>query len=346
MGRASSTDGIFVGHIKCHKTGVPILITARERNLNTLLSKGATNPLQPRRTHALILMIVASIGASFGGLIVRSLETDHTASINLVRSIALVTTILAILRWTRGRAGWQTLRDIGPKGFSAGMVLGAAGIFFLLALLNTHVANVFVIVGVTPLLSAALALVVLGETIGRPTLAALICGLTGIGIMMFSDLGSPLSFGNLMALLTACGYAVFSVLLRAGRERDMLPTILIAGLVIILFSLVQGVDLQTMSTRDVALCLLWGGVFSAGAHWLVILASRVLKAAELTLFMLLEIALAPVLVWLAVGEVPTFPVLIGGLCVVIGIILPVIASLRATNWSEPLLQNERNNRSR
>jgi len=76
-------------------------------------------------------------------------------------------------------------------------------------------------------------------------------------------------------------------------------------------ALMQGGDLR-VSMRDLALSYLWGGAVAGSAHYLYIVASRHLLAAEITLFMLLEFALAPLWVWWVVGERPSPWTIAGG----------------------------------
>mgnify|MGYP002701084954 CR=1 FL=1 len=79
--------------------------------------------------------------------------------------------------------------------------------------------------------------------------------------------------------------------------------------------------------RDIALCLLWGGVLSGFANWMFIVASRQLIAAEVTLVMLLEFVFGPIWVWLFVDEVPTQLTLIGGSLVISAVLLRPLAEL-------------------
>ena len=51
----------------------------------------------PRRLNAMILMIISSIVISFGGLIIRNIETADTWQINFYRSIAFAFAISLVL---------------------------------------------------------------------------------------------------------------------------------------------------------------------------------------------------------------------------------------------------------
>jgi len=275
------------------------------------------------RGGAIVLMILGAVAISLGGLIVRSLMTNDAAIINFYRSVALVgTTSLIIALWQRD-GFFKQIVGIGLNGLVAGVLLGCAGITFLMALLHTTVANTVLVTSSTPLLSAILAYLFLGERLSRSTLIAIATAFTGVSIMVVSGLGTALSFGNFMAVATAVGYAIYAVALRSGRDRDMMPTIIVAGLVVLIFSLFQSGGDLAISKKDLLLCLIWGGLFSATAHWFLVIASKQLAAAELSLFMLLEVALAPLWVWIFVSETPSATTFFGGSLIFVGLLISI-----------------------
>ena len=85
--------------------------------------------------------------------------------------------------------------------------------------------------------------------------------------------------------------------------------------------MIKGSDL-TVSSNDLALSFIWGGLLNGFAHSIFIIATRHLLAAEITLFMLLEFTLGPLWVWSFIGETPSINTFIGG-----GIVMAAIATL-------------------
>ena len=67
-------------------------------------------------------------------------------------------------------------------------------------------------------------------------------------------------YGNLMALGCAFCFSGFAVIVRKFRNIDMLPTLLISGVMIVIVSFVLNFENLTVSTLDVLLCFLWGGI--------------------------------------------------------------------------------------
>lgn len=268
------------------------------------------------------LAVFSAVLLSFSGLVVRNIETASVAQINLYRSIALIVCIMVILTLRHRSETPLRIYRIGVPGILAGAILAFAGISFLEALSHGTVANSVLIVSTAPILAAALALVILGERSDSATLAGAVTGLVGVGILLFNDLGSQGLYGGIMALLTALAYAIFAIMLRWHRDIDMLPTILIAGVFVVAASEISVGTNWGISGRDLLLCIIWGGLLSAPAHWLYVRASGHLIAAELSLFTLLEAALAPFWVWLFVGERITTATFVGGLLIFSALMLP------------------------
>ena len=264
----------------------------------------------------MLLMVLSSVIISFGGLIIRSMEAALPWQINFYRSIALlgVVSVYILLRFRRESV--SVIGNIGVPGCVAGVLLGVAGMTFLQALTHTTVANTLFILGAIPFFAALLARIALKEKLNAATLLTMLVAAAGLAVMVLEGITLGAGAGNGFALLTALLFALYAVILRSNRHREMLPALLIsAGVIIVVSALVQADDLS-ISTHDILLSFLWGGALAGVAHWLFIYASRHLAAAEITLFMLLEFALGPVWVWLVVNEQPSLWTVIGGILII------------------------------
>jgi drug/metabolite transporter (DMT)-like permease len=109
--------------------------------------------------------------------------------------------------------------------------------------------------------------------------------------------------------------AQVAVLRRYGAEVDMLPTVMIAGIISIALALPLAWPLEATG-RDVAVLALMGAFQLALGCALMTLAVRHLAAAEIGLFALLETILGPIWVWIGIGERPSDLALLGALIVV------------------------------
>ncbi|MEM9147556.1 MAG: DMT family transporter [Pseudomonadota bacterium] len=292
----------------------------------TPVSSAAEAP--PRRALAMGLMIVSSISISFGGLVLRSIEAADVWQINFYRSLALVAmvTLLMIARY-RGQT-IQTVRKIGRPGMLAGALLACAGITFLQSITNTTVANTLFTLSAIPFLSAAMAWLFLRERLQRTTLVTMLAAAIGLSVMFAEGLNRGSLYGNAMALLTAILFSSYAIVVRRHRAVDMLPTLMVSGLLIIAVSVVMRWNDLGISAHDLMLCILLGAGLSGLANALFIVASRHLLAAELTMFMLLEFSLGPVWVWIFINEVPSSWTIAGGAVVISAVIIRSLLQLR------------------
>ena len=293
-------------------------------------------PPAPRRTSAravdadyargVVLVALAGVFWSIGGLLIRLIEAASGWQIVLFRSLALALTLTLIIALRhRGRL-IRAFRDAGGNGAAAGSRCRAASSRWSSSLHHTSVANATFMLGASPFFGALLGRWLLGEPIRPATALAIAAALSGILIMVGGGLALGTIRGNLLALGASLSFAIFSVLLRRGREHDMLPCVAIAGAVaalsvlpIVLAGAPSLGSALLLSPRDFALCAVMGAVQVGGGLTVFTLGARHVPAAELTLLSLTELALAPIWVWLAIGEVPSGSTLLGG-AVIIGAI--------------------------
>lgn len=275
-----------------------------------------TLPQTSRRAWAMGLMIVSSVGISFGGLVIRAIEAADVWQINFYRSVALVVMVALIMSLRHGRAAMTRTHGIGRPGLLAGVMLAGAGICFLQSITNTTVANTLFMLSAIPFFTAALARVFLGEQLMRATVMTMCAAAVGIVVMVSGGIGAGSLYGNMMGLLTAICFSCYTIIVRRHRGIEMLPALMVSGCTIIVISLVLRWGDLAIPLGDILYCFLLGGILSGLANALFIAASKHLAAAELTLFMLLEFALGPVWVWLFIAETPTRATIAGGTIVI------------------------------
>jgi drug/metabolite transporter (DMT)-like permease len=273
-----------------------------------------------------VLVALAGVFWSIGGLLIRLIEAASGWQIVLFRSLALALTLTLIIALRhRGRL-LTAFRAAGRSGVAAAVGLAAGSIGYVLALQYTSVANTVFMLGASPFFAAFLGRIMLGETIRRATALAMTAALAGILIMVAGGLVIGTIRGNLLALGASFGFAIFSVLLRRSRGRDMLPCAVIAGVIsaVIALPVVLGGassigSVLLLTPRDLALCAIMGAAQVGCGLALFTLGARHVPVAELTLLSLTELALAPIWVWVALGEVPSGYTLAGG-AIIIGAI--------------------------
>ena len=286
-----------------------------------------------KRLTALILMAAGSITISFGGLLIRNIEQADGWQLVFYRAIGMLVSVSIILMIRYRRHAIFRVRDIGWPGIVGGGLVATASISFVQSVTHTTVANSLFMLCAIPFISAALARLFLKEALAWPTIVTMAIAAIGVLVMLGDGFGSGSMFGNGMGLLCAVSFATYAVIVRWRRQVDMLPVLVVSSMIILAIGSVVTGGMLKIPLRDVAICLLWGGLLSGFANWMFIIASRHLIAAEVTLVMQLEFVFGPIWVWLFVSEVPTQLTILGGSLVLGAVLVRAIVELRRWGYS-------------
>ena len=284
------------------------------------------------RVRGLLLMTAAGLCWSTGGILVRSVTITNAWEIVFWRAsfMALFIGIFLIARY--GSRTFSHVAAVGFPGVLAGAFLASSFFFFILSVMRTTVANSLFLMSTSPFVAALFGWLFLNEYVPRRTAIAMTISLVGIALM-FADAFGP-SSGALSGNLLACGVPVafganIILLRKMGASVDMVPTILLAGVIAVSIALPTGWPL-TASWHDVGVLAVMG-TFQLGMGCLLLtLAAPHLAAVEIGLLSLLEPILGPVWVWLGVGERPSDTALLGGLVVLSSLVVNQLAGLRST----------------
>jgi drug/metabolite transporter (DMT)-like permease len=278
----------------------------------------------------ILLMLGAGVCWSSGGIIVRSLTLKEPWEIVFWRALFMALTLAVLLACLRGAAFARSIASMGRAGWLAGACLAAQMVFFVMALLNTTAANTFVLMSLAPLTAALAGAWFLRERVALHTWFAIAVALAGVVIMFGEGVTGGRWLGNLFALAIPLAYACqisFARRMQGGGQLDLLPTLLAGGVMAMLPALALAWPLQA-GARDIALLAMMGSVQLALGCWLMTLALRHLSAAQMGLLALTETILAPLWVWLGVGEAPGQAALAGGTLIVGALAANAVAELR------------------
>jgi len=261
--------------------------------------------------------MLAGLFWSTGGVIVRLMDTQNAWQILLYRSVFVCLVVLAIVVFKR-ESGTSLLNPFiksAAINIIAGLGMTAAFTGFILALIHTNIASAFFLLATQPFIIALMAWIVLNEKVQPSTLSAAIVTVVGVAIMFYEGIALGSIKGNVYALVSALGFAVFTVALRYGRGVDMWPAIFYGGLFTAIFASVVLIGTDTspvISTMDIFWCAVLG-ITQIGFGMLAYIAgSRWVSAAELGLLAMTEVVLGPIWAWLIVNEVPDRGTMIGG----------------------------------
>ena len=290
----------------------------------------------PDRGRGIALMVGAGLCWSSGGLIVRSLGVANAWEIVFWRALFMALFVAILLIALQRRGAWAQVRGIGRAGVVSAFFLAAQIYLFILALRNTSTANTFVLMSLAPLVTALAGRLFLGERVAWITWGAIAVALAGIAVMFGAGLGVAADHsqlvGNLFALCVPLAYACQILAVRrvrgaAGASPNLMPTILVAGLIALLpaWWLAPGLS---AGARDIALLALMGSIQLGLGCLLMTLAVPHLRAAEMGLLALIETILAPLWVWIGIGETPGIAAITGGSMIIAALLVNGIIALR------------------
>ena len=277
----------------------------------------------------LLCLIVA--GAAWGtagaaaSLVYRTSDLGPIALSFWRCAIALVLLLVArLLRRPRVRPG--VTRPLGRRAWRAvvtGVGLAVFQTAYFAAVEATGLAvGTVVTLGAGPVLIAVGARVTLGERLGRGGVAAVAGALAGLAILVLGSGGAAVRpWGVLLALLSAAGYCVLTLLTRWwGRrgEADASDTSVgafaVTALCLLPFALSEGLVPHTADpVRTLWLLVYIAAVPTALAYALYFAGAAVVRSATVSVIMLLEPVGAAVLAVVVLGEHLTAATLLGTL---------------------------------
>ena len=270
-----------------------------------------------QRRRGQIYVALAAVAWSTAGVLQRQLDLD-TATQVFGRALFAA---FALLAWVavsdRGRV-LAAFRRIGLAGVAVAVCVAVSSGGFIAALNHDSVARVLFLLAISPMLSALLARVTLGEPLTRRTLWAMALALVGVALMLGTP-GEGTLLGDGLALLCAFSFALVVVITRWRHDVSMAPATCLAQVMLVVVFLPLA-DPASISGGDIGwLAALGIGQIGLGMALLTV-GARLIPAAQVGLITLLEAVLGPLWVWLAYSEHPSTITVVGG-AIVIGAIV-------------------------
>lgn len=286
-------------------------------------------PADTRRNY-LIGVAMALVGSgllSIAGVIMRNVEEADEWQMLFWRSVIFAAAIFLWLLYRYRTRLPQAFMAIGRLGLVIALVMGTSFIGYVLALAWTPVASAMVVMSSGPMFAALFGLAILKEKVRTRTWFAIALATIGLIATVTDGLGVGTLAGIIAAFVAIATFQLMIVLLRDGRERDMLPAACLAGLFAAAVSATQ-MDSLLLTPHDFALAGALGLIQNAGGFALIAMAAKRVPAAQMGLIGLTEPILAILWVWLLVNEAPGLLTLGGGALVLLAVVVNTVGGIR------------------
>mgnify|MGYP000070459072 FL=1 len=237
----------------------------------------------------------------------------------------------------QGTGPFRAVLRMGRYGAVYMIGTGFSGVLFVMAISLTSVANAVFILASLPIFATIYSRIFLAEPISRRMLVTIAVVLVGIAIIAYGsgETAHASLAGDLLALAVSALFAAGLTAARHARAVSMVPGVGMAYLIVacLISPFAHPLD---MPVSQAPLVLAHGGVIVLSSIFLA-LGPRYITSAEVGLLVLLESVLAPVLVWVVIGEDPGAYALLGGALVIVALFISnMIVLLRRGPNSGPI----------
>lgn len=218
-------------------------------------------------------------------------------------------------------------RNIGKNSIIFACLLAISGPMFALSVSMTAVSNTVYILASMPIFSAISSWFILNEKISKRMLWTILFSLSGVLLISYgsSQNQSTSIYGDLCAVGCAASYGVALTYARKSKAKSMIPitpfALFMSGVVFLPWAspfVFNNLDAQYA---------LFHNLLIAASTCLIVVGPRYIPSAEVTLLILGESILAPILIWLIIGEYPGTWTLTGGFIVLMTLFISNLIAL-------------------
>ena len=202
-------------------------------------------------------------------------------------------------------------------------------LFFVIAIELTSIASALFIISTSPIFAAIISRIFLNEKITYRMIFTIFGALIGIGVISLGSINSESIFaiGDIAALGAAMCLAISLTAARSASNFSMIPAVGVSSLLtsLCIFYFIEPFNLLY---SDWVFILILGVIFVPIATCLIATGPRYITSAEVSLLLLLEATLAPILAWFILSEFPGFETILGGVIVISVLVFSNIIALR------------------
>ena len=272
------------------------------------------------RKKGLIITVVGVLFVVPDSLFVRLIEGDPLTIAFWRSGISGILILIVLLLWN-GYSSFRPVFRSGLPGITYIFLIGSTTPAFVLAVTYTSVANVVFIFASIPIFAIFFSWFFLKEKLQFSTLVTALFVMLGLAIIAYGSGFSEISSwkGDIWAIYVSAAYAGGLTAIRKLKTISMVPAIPLAY---IGTAFILGIFCDPFEgfMKNSSFFLLHG-FFIGIASWLLTLGPRYLSSPEVSLLILLESVLAPILVWLIIGENPGTWAVLGGFVVILALLV-------------------------
>ena len=267
---------------------------------------------------------------SFGGLTVKSFETENPWQILFWRQFFFSITIFIFLLTKYKRDIFKVLIKSSFVSLIMGCGLFFGFVGFVYSMLNTSVANVNFINTSQVIFLTIFSFIFLKEKINLITIISIIIALIGIVIIFLNSLYVGDLKGNLIALAIPLCFAGVVIFVKKFPNCDLTLSGIIGSLLVMIYALFAS-EYIMISKHDLLLSIV-AGIFQTGLPFiLLIIASKYISSSIIGLVMLLEAMMGPAWAFIFINDIPSINVFIGGSFILFGVTLKLYMSIYKNN---------------
>lgn len=278
------------------------------------------------KTKGVTLAILGAILMSFDPIYIRF---SGVSGFNTIFLFGLFTAISMsiVVQTSEKRSIIQVIKSDGwPLIISSLLMLGSAS-SFVLSIKNTSIANTFIIQSATPAAAALLSWILLKEKTNRKTWLAIFFVVLGVIIVVNGSFGTGNWKGDLLALISVFCVALIFTLLRKYPNVNRLALVGLGGF-FLAFVMFFFAEPSTFSLNTWLIMGAMGLITAPLGRVSGMMATRFIKASEVSLTLMLQNVLAPILAFFFFSEIPNKESMIGGAIILTAIILYTISLIR------------------
>jgi drug/metabolite transporter (DMT)-like permease len=283
-------------------------------------------------TKGVVLVGIGVLVLSPDSLLIRLMTVDEGTLLLLRGAFSFVGYVLLRQLLAGGVVRRDTWRLTRPE-LAVGCLFAAANVLFVTSILRANAALALVIISSAPAFTSVFSRVFAGEAVAPRTWIASWVVLAGVAAIFATEPQGGELIGALAALGASVILAVTLVVRRAHRVR-VLPALAFGALL----TAVAGApfsDPGSIAAVDIAIAAALGFVVLPLSLELIWRGPGYISAPEVSLILLMEAIIGPLLIWLALGDPPTVQAVLAGVLILGTLATHAVIAQRALSSTSP-----------